>query len=115
MTKKKVGDSMVLVSFIAGMFVAILSMTLFKFTITNYLVIFAGIFVLMIIGVLIQNASTKEKKDSVTDEIIDEVEIELNGEIIEIVEDVEVLENIEHSEVETLEIVDVVKEIETVE
>lgn len=114
MTKKRVGDSMVLVSFIAGMFVAILSMTLFKFTITNYLVIFTGIFVLMIIGVLIQNASTKEKKDSETEEIIDELELELelNGEIIE---NVEVLENIENAEVETLEIVEVVKEIENVE
>ena len=111
MTKKRVGDSMVLVSFLAGMFVAILSMTLFKFTITNYLVIFAGIFVLMIVGVFIQNASTKDKKESETEELIDELELELNGEIIETLENVEVLENIEPVEVEILEDV---KEIETV-
>lgn len=114
MTKKKVGDSMVLVSFIAGMFVAILSMTLFKFTITNYLVLFAGIFVLMIVGVFIQNASTKDKKATETVEIIDELELELelNGEIIETVENVEVLENIGHVEGETLEVVEEIKTVE---
>lgn len=114
MTKKRVGDSMVLVSFIAGMFVAILSMTLFKFTITNYLVIFSGIFVLMIIGVFIQNASTKDKKETETGEIIDELELELelNGEIIDTVENVEVLENIEPIEVETVEVVEEIKNVE---
>jgi low affinity Fe/Cu permease len=90
MKKKKIGDSMVMVSFMAGMFVAILSMTLFKFTITNYLVIFAGIFVVMIVGIFVQNASTKDKESSETDEAINELELEL--EVIGEYEDVESLE-----------------------
>ena len=74
--KKIFGDYLVVGSFIMGVVLAILSMTLFDFNFTQYIVLFTGILVVMILGVVLQTLHgtvSKVKEPEVLKTITDEL------------------------------------------
>lgn len=81
--KKLLGDYLVIGSFILGVILAVLSMTLFDFNFTQYIAMFVGILLLMLLGVVLQylhSEMSKVKDPEVLKTITDELNPEYKEE-----------------------------------